>query len=52
MNQMGDATVKIDVQEHELKALRTRVKELELLLVEQQVVQQAYLSGKVDLFEW
>jgi len=36
MNQMGDATVKIEYQEHELKALRTRVKELELLLVEQQ----------------
>lgn len=36
MNQMGDATVKIETQEQELRGLRTRVRELEMLLVEQQ----------------
>ena len=32
----GDATVKIETQEQELRGLRTRVRELEMLLVEQQ----------------
>ena len=32
----GDATIKIETQEQELRGLRTRVQELEILLVEQQ----------------